>query len=182
MDAAAASDNLTSFFQNGHGNEPQVVNEEDAIGDIMSFLNRHVPEPGQDGGWLFIELLGGVMTPCFTGPPQADVYQPLGFPVVFVGSSALNGVSLTISTFESLALRGYNVIAVVMFKEETWKHYRYVEQYFRRSHPSVPVVILPALPLAWRPNAVEAVREYYNGVYASGAVSQLVSWLDAVYQ
>ena len=131
---------------------------------------------------MFIEPLGGVMTPCFTGLPQAEVYRPLGFPVVFVGSSAFNGVSLTISAFESLELRGYNAIALVVFKEERWKNYRYLDQYFRRRHPSVRVVMLPEPPSTQAALDVEVMEPYYSDVYNSGALSPLISSLGTVYQ
>lgn len=147
----------------------------------MAFIRRHAPEPGDDGGWLFIESLGGVMTPCFTGPPQAEVYRPLGFPVVFIGSSDFNGAALTISTFESLHSRGYNVMVVVMFKDDQGLNYRYVHQYLRRRHPSIPVLVLPGMQ-AWNTGADEHMEEYYRSISGLGTLSRLISSLAAVYQ
>lgn len=103
----------------------------DEVQEPMDFIKRHAPEPGDDVSWLFIESVNGVMTPCFSGLPQAEVYRPLGFPVVLVGSREFDGVSVTISAFESLSLRGYNVVAV-MVTGGHGKNSRYVDQYFER--------------------------------------------------
>lgn len=181
MNADAASDKLTSFFQNGHGGAAH-VNDQDAIEEVREFINRHVPEGGEGDGWLFIEMLGGAMTPAFTGRPQAHVYRPLGFPVVLSGSSGPNGVSLTISAYESLQLRLYNVIALVVFKEETWKNYRYLDQYFGRHHPSVRVVMLPAIPPSDAPNPTESLIQLYRTVTASEALAPVLHAIDILYQ
>ena len=46
--------------------------------------------------------------------PQADVYRPLRLPVILVGDGRLGGISCTLSAFESLVIRGYDVKAVVV--------------------------------------------------------------------
>jgi bifunctional dethiobiotin synthetase / adenosylmethionine---8-amino-7-oxononanoate aminotransferase len=50
--------------------------------------------------------------------PQADLYQPLlGLaPVVLVGDGRLGGISATLSSLESLLLRGYDVAAIVLLE------------------------------------------------------------------
>ena len=45
---------------------------------------------------------------------QADLYQPLGLPVVLVGDGRLGGISCTLSALESLAVRGYDVQGIVI--------------------------------------------------------------------
>ena len=45
---------------------------------------------------------------------QADLYQPLGLPVVLVGDGRLGGISCTLSALESLAVRGYDVHGIVV--------------------------------------------------------------------
>lgn len=45
---------------------------------------------------------------------QADLYQPLGLPVVLVGDGRLGGISCTLSALESLAVRGYDVQGIVV--------------------------------------------------------------------
>ncbi|KAH6623109.1 AAA domain-containing protein [Chaetomium tenue] len=164
----------------GHSSMAYAVDE---VQELVDFIKRHAPESGDDASWLFIDSVNGVMTPCFSGLPQAEVYRPLGFPVVLVGSRELNGVSLTISAFESLSLRGYNVVAVVMVTGGHWKNSRYVDQYFERYHPSVPVLTLPEAP-AYRVGVSldEELEEYHKIIYDSGALSLLILTLAAVYR
>lgn len=161
------------------------VEDKDAAGDIIRFMDQHGPKPGKDGGWLFIEAIGGVMTPSFAGRPQAHVYRWLGFPTVLVGSSGFDGVSRTISALECLEQRHYKVVAVVMFKEEVWKNYRYVDQWLRHRRPSVRVVLLP-----WRPGPgassgivdPAAMKKYYSDVYDSCSLYPVISSLHTLYQ
>lgn len=42
------------------------------------------------------------------------VTRPLRFPGVLVGDGRLGGISATISAYESLKLRGYDVVAIVI--------------------------------------------------------------------
>ena len=96
--------------------------------------------------------------------PQADLYQPLlgQFPVVLVGDGKLGGISCTLSSLESLLLRGYDVAAVVFV--ETSEHSahnaealaEYAEgRHFRLrsgagqsllTHTSQSIVSLPPIP------------------------------------
>lgn len=41
------------------------------------------------------------------------VYRPFRLPAILVGDGRLGGISSTISAYESLNLRGYDVVAVV---------------------------------------------------------------------
>jgi dethiobiotin synthetase/adenosylmethionine--8-amino-7-oxononanoate aminotransferase len=139
---------------------------------------------------MFIEMLGGVNTPSYTGPPQADLYRPLGLPVVLVGAFGRDSVSLTLSAWDALRFRNYRVAALVVFQEERWKNYRYLEQHFRR-FPAIPVftlpmppVLPPALPPAVPPAVpadVAAMNAYHLGLTESGCCARLVRALGHFY-
>ncbi|KAK3293152.1 AAA domain-containing protein [Chaetomium fimeti] len=175
-------DELESAPTRSNGNShAHTVSDGDAVDDIMRFIGLCAGEARENGGWVFIEPPDGVMTPSFTGLPHAEEYRPLGFPVVLVGPSYHDGVSATISAFESLELRGYNVMALVVFREERWKNYRYLDQYFRRRHPSVRILTLPDVP-THRADAGEAFKEYYNTIYDCSILSPLISLLDTAYR
>ncbi|KAK4032360.1 AAA domain-containing protein [Parachaetomium inaequale] len=149
------------------------------VDDVKSFITGRARDTG---GWMFIELLGGVNTPVYTGPPQADVYRPLGLPVVLVGAFALDGVSLTLSAWDSLRMRGYRVVALVVFEEERWKNYRYLVQHFRH-YPALPVIRLPLPPVLAPelPAGAGEMGEYYRGVLESGCCAGLVRVLGHCY-
>ena len=46
--------------------------------------------------------------------PQCDVLRPLRLPGLLLGDSRLGGISATISAYESLKLRGYDVDVVLL--------------------------------------------------------------------
>lgn len=82
----------------------------------------------------WIETAGGVLSPssasplnqspqhAFTGDwgwsTQGDLYRPLSSlaPVVLVGDGRLGGISATLSALESLMIRGYNIMGMVVLE------------------------------------------------------------------
>ena len=77
-----------------------------------------------------VECAGGVLSPGPSGTPQADLYRPLRLPAVLVGDHKLGGIATTISAYESLYLRGYDVVGMVMFKDTIYENSRYLRDYF----------------------------------------------------
>jgi len=95
---------------------------------------------------LLIELAGGVLSPSSASPmnnhsrhanglsgatagtgndplswgwsTQADVFQPIRLPVILVGDGKLGGISTTLSSLESLLVRGYDVHAIVLIDDD----------------------------------------------------------------
>jgi len=71
----------------------------------------------------FIETAGGVLSP---GPAnsnnkwstQADLYSSLNpyIPTILVGDGSLGGISATISSLESIWMRGYNVDSIILLE------------------------------------------------------------------
>ncbi|KJZ79692.1 hypothetical protein HIM_01161 [Hirsutella minnesotensis 3608] len=117
----------------------------------------------QGNGWLFLETAGGVHSPGPSGRTQADIYIPLRAPVVLIGDSRLGGISQTISAYESLLLRGYQVEAVLLFENKVYKNHTYLGEYFGQNHR------LPVMSLAEPPERNEsseqdsqALSRYYD--------------------
>ncbi|KAK4049252.1 hypothetical protein OIO90_005541 [Microbotryomycetes sp. JL221] len=79
---------------------------------------------------LYIESAGGVHSPVLSGTSQLDAYRPLLPPTILVASHELGGISTTISAYESLVMRGYDVDHVLMFKEDYYENYRYLFKWF----------------------------------------------------
>ncbi|KAH8917667.1 PLP-dependent transferase [Atractiella rhizophila] len=82
-------------------------------------------------GSLLIETAGGVHSPLFSGTSQLQAYRPLLPPVVLISSPQLGGISTTISAYESLLLRGYEIDLVLVWKEEVYRNYDYLSRYFQ---------------------------------------------------
>ncbi|KAK9436578.1 bifunctional dethiobiotin synthetase/adenosylmethionine-8-amino-7-oxononanoate aminotransferase [Metarhizium brunneum] len=130
-------------------------------------------------GWLFMETAGGVHSPGPSGKTQADLYIPLRAPSLIVGDSRLGGISQTISAFESLRIRGYDVESVLLFKDDGYENYRYLEEYFRKQH-GVPVTsLLPPPKKHDNPEQdAEAMENYYRRKDLAEITGQVLETLD----
>ncbi|KAL0290108.1 UNVERIFIED_CONTAM: Bifunctional dethiobiotin synthetase/7,8-diamino-pelargonic acid aminotransferase, mitochondrial [Sesamum angustifolium] len=89
-----------------------------------------------------IETAGGVASPGPSGSLQCDLYRPFRLPAILVGDGRLGGISGTISAYESLKLRGYDVAAVI-FEDHGLVNEVPLLSYFRNR---VPVFVLPSIP------------------------------------
>ncbi|KAL7898913.1 pyridoxal phosphate-dependent transferase [Trichoderma sp. TUCIM 5745] len=129
--------------------------------------------------WLFVETAGGVHSPGPSGTTQADMYAPLRLPVVLVGDSRLGGISQTISAFESLRMRGYDVESVVLFKEDKYQNFDYLSEYFAEHH-DVPVagVIEPPERKSSLEEDVRAMAQYYEEQSQGKNTGDVISHLD----
>ncbi|PON26522.1 hypothetical protein TGAM01_v204532 [Trichoderma gamsii] len=128
------------------------------------------------------------LKPVSTGPDseaddrwttQADMYAPLRLPVVLVGDSRLGGISQTISAFESLRMRGYDVESVVLFKEDKYQNFDYLSEYFAEHH-DVPVagVIEPPERKSSLEDDVRAMAKYYEEQSQAKNTGDVISHLD----
>ena len=145
-------------------------------------IYEHAAQKAAGGpSWLFIETAGGVHSPTPTGTTQADFYMPLRCPVVLVGDFNLGGISLTISAFESLTLRGYDVEMVLMFRNRKHDNYQYLSDYFREHHHGIPVFALgdppPAKQTSQKTDA-EAMVRYYREASLSDAARAALDHLE----
>ncbi|OLN85757.1 Bifunctional dethiobiotin synthetase/7,8-diamino-pelargonic acid aminotransferase, mitochondrial [Colletotrichum chlorophyti] len=152
--------------------------------DVLKSIHRYSSRQAAEGpGWLFIETAGGVHSPAPSGTPQADVYAPLRVPVVFIGDPKLGGISQTISAFESLKIRGYDIETILLFRDEQYRNYSYLADYFANGH-GIPVKALEAPPI--RAEDVQAdskaMSEYYNDVASSQLVKGTLEHLNDRHQ
>ncbi|ONK70534.1 uncharacterized protein A4U43_C05F34710 [Asparagus officinalis] len=92
--------------------------------------------------WRVIETAGGVASPGPSGTLQCDLYRSFRLPVILVGDGHLGGISATISAYESLKIRGYDVIAVVL-ADHGLSNEVSLMSYLRKS---VDVLVLPPIP------------------------------------
>lgn len=89
-----------------------------------------------------VETAGGVASPGPSGSLQCDLYRPFRLPAILVGDGRLGGISGTISAYETLKLRGYDVVAVVL-EDHGLVNEVPLASYLRNS---VPVLVLPPVP------------------------------------
>ncbi|KAL4738574.1 pyridoxal phosphate-dependent transferase [Aspergillus similis] len=149
--------------------------------EILSSVHRTLSDWACDGvGFALVETAGGVHSPGPNGNSQADLYRPLRLPIILVADSRLGGISSSISAYESLLLRGYDVHSVLLFKDDYYQNHEYLGNYFRGK--SIPLVPLPAPPRRpqeqdrdSRARDLEALDKYYSSV-AEG--TDVVSLLD----
>lgn len=89
-----------------------------------------------------VETAGGVASSGPSGTLQCDLYQHFRLPGVLMGDGRLGGVSGTISAYESLKLRGFDIVAVVL-EDHGLVNEVPLLSYLRNR---VPVIVLPPLP------------------------------------
>ncbi|KAF3760436.1 hypothetical protein M406DRAFT_114557 [Cryphonectria parasitica EP155] len=134
----------------------------------------------QGDGWLFLETAGGVHSPTPSGTTQADLYMPLRLPSILIGDARLGGISQTISAFESLRIRGYDVESVLLFEDHQYGNLEYLSNYFRDHHRNVKVAGLVGPPdrKQSQPEDANSMRRYYNDTAESTVLQNVLRHLD----
>ncbi|XP_077238285.1 adenosylmethionine-8-amino-7-oxononanoate transaminase [Tasmannia lanceolata] len=96
----------------------------------------------KEGIWTVIETAGGVASPGPSGTLQCDLYRPFRLPAILVGDGRLGGISGTISAYESLKIRGYDVVAVILEDHGLLNEVSLLSYLRNRVH----VLVLPPVP------------------------------------
>ncbi|KAJ5757327.1 uncharacterized protein N7511_006021 [Penicillium nucicola] len=113
--------------------------------DLLASIHKTLSSWAQsDIDFALVETAGGVHSPGPNGNSQADLYRPLRLPIVMVADSRLGGISSSISAYESLLLRGYDVQSVLLFRDDYYQNHEYLRDYFKSK--SIPLVSLPKPP------------------------------------
>ncbi|CAG8491347.1 6301_t:CDS:2 [Rhizophagus irregularis] len=71
-----------------------------------------------------------------SGTIQSEFYRVLRLPTILVGDSNLGGISTTLSSYESLLLRGYDIPIIILFNNENYKNHLFIEKYFNENQNS----------------------------------------------
>lgn len=116
-------------------------------------------------------MLLGVNSPAISGNPQADAYRRLLLPIILIGDSRLGGISSTISAYESLLLRGYQIDAVSMFSDDYHRNHLYLSSYF--SDRGIPLFYIQHPPKLTGDSEKDskATDAYYSSINESTSVS-----------
>lgn len=141
---------------------------------IRDTLGNHHEKGGR---YALLETAGGVLSPSPSGSVQADVYRPLRLPTVLVGDPYLGGIATTISAFESLHLRGFDVESLLLFDVPKWGNAEYLSNYL--SQHGVRTFTLPPPPErdADPDKDHDQLSQYYENVSSSPEITSLVDLL-----
>lgn len=112
--------------------ENQPKSDKEVLSTIESKLVENAATCKKSTTW--IETAGGVLSPSSASPlnqtsvhaitndwgwsTQGDLYRPLArmAPVVLVGDGRLGGISATLCAMESILVRGYNLVGMVLLE------------------------------------------------------------------
>lgn len=124
--------------------EGATVGDSDLLVLLKRCLEIGVGSKGNGGSSVLslIETAGGVASPGSSGSLQCDLYRPFRLPSILVGDGRLGGISGTISAYESLIIRGYDVVAIVL-EDHGLENEVPLSSYLRNR---VPVLVLPSIP------------------------------------
>ncbi|GAA5974287.1 hypothetical protein JCM11641_006713 [Rhodosporidiobolus odoratus] len=144
------------------GNAPRPPTDDEFAAAIGRHVKNYADEVAGRKSSLYIESAGGVHSPTLSGTSQLDAFRPLLPPTLLIASAALGGISTTISAYESLLLRGYDVDAVLVFREEYYANYQYFEKWFEERGIRVGVVDHPPARLPSAPGDAASLEAYYK--------------------
>ncbi|KEY74577.1 hypothetical protein S7711_07179 [Stachybotrys chartarum IBT 7711] len=158
------------------GQVMQPVPSDDAV---LAKITSHVSAYASSPGWLFLETAGGVHSPGPSGTTQADLFAPLRAPVILVGDAKLGGISQTISAFESLKIRGYDVDMVLLLRNAEYDNHVYLREYFASGLARLPVETLAPPPDRVDGDGDRARMEsYYESATGEIVKSKILSRLE----
>lgn len=147
-------------------------------------------------GALYVETAGGerassaaltlgVHSPALHPPhTQSTFLRSLRLPAILIASPHLGGISTTISSYESLLLRGYSVSAVLCLHQPYYQNHEFLSSYF--ADQGIPLYTVNAPPEKY--GTVEEDRqrlgEWYEEVEVSteGGVAGTVDWLEQEHE
>lgn len=152
------------MYAHGHLQRPEDSEILTSIHDVLSSWSEQGVEH------VLVETAGGVHSPGPNATSQADLYRPLRLPIVLVADSRLGGISSTISAFESLLIRGYDVHSVLLFHDNYYQNHKYLDSYFSKkdipllSFSKPPPRPMGSLTPESQSSDQEAMNEYYRSV------------------
>ncbi|KAH7927967.1 PLP-dependent transferase [Leucogyrophana mollusca] len=162
-------------------NAVSAPSDETFVNTIAHYIRGRAAALSSQGGHMYVETAGGVHSPTLMGTTQADSYRPLFLPTILIGDSKLGGISSTISSYESLLLRGYIVDAIVLFRDNYYQNWEYLTPYFAERGVHVKAIDSPPSRLNDAAENFALTEEYYTKLVPQsldGDISETVQHLD----
>lgn len=103
-----------------------------------------------------------MLSPAPSGSSQADLYRPLRLPTLLIGDHNLGGIGTTISAWESLHIRGYEVSSVALFAENRYNNHTYLKDYFRERNVEAFSIPPPPARHESAEADLKAMKDYYQ--------------------
>ncbi|CZT06973.1 related to acetylornithine aminotransferase [Rhynchosporium graminicola] len=131
--------------------------------EVQEQVLSHLASCAQsEAGTILVETAGGVHSPTPSGSSQADLFRPLRLPVCLVADYRLGGISASISAFESLHIRGYDLNLILQFEESKYQNHNYLKTFFEKK--GILELSLPLPPARGQTleEDVEIMTEYYD--------------------
>ncbi|GES77675.1 pyridoxal phosphate-dependent transferase [Rhizophagus clarus] len=158
-----------------------IPNDEIVLNKIKSYISKCYNESLINGGRLFLETAGGVSSPIMSGTIQSEFYRVLRLPTILVGDSNLGGISTTLSSYESLLLRGYDIPIIILFNNENYKNHLFIEKYFNENQNSsiiTPKIFNIQLPPKKEDNDLVNMKNYFqsNDEKFNQVIDKLEEW------
>ena len=147
LDRFARGVNTQVFYQFDAAVSPHVAAQEHNVLDsqVLERLSQQVKLNAQHGpGLMLVETAGGPHSPGPAGTSQADMFRTLRLPLIFVADWRLGGISTSLSSYEALRMRGYDVEGVAVFKDGVYQNSEYFKKYFQAEN--IPLLTIPVPP------------------------------------
>ncbi|KAL0067833.1 hypothetical protein AAF712_005001 [Marasmius tenuissimus] len=143
--------------------DENIPSDQTFVNSIAAYIRQCASETSKSSH-MFVETAGGIHSPTLSGTTQVDAYRPLFLPTVLIGDSKLGGISSTISAYESLLLRGYIIDGILLFRDEYYRNWEYLQEYFADRDVYVSTVEGPPEKLQDPARNFESTDQYYNRI------------------
>ncbi|KAK1222824.1 hypothetical protein PQX77_014246 [Marasmius sp. AFHP31] len=143
--------------------DENIPTDQTFVNSIAAYIRQCASESSQPSH-MYVETAGGIHSPTLSGTTQVEAYRPLFLPTVLIGDSKLGGISSTISAYESLLLRGYIVDGILLFRDEYYRNWEYLREYFADRDVYVSTVEGPPEKLEDPAKNFESTDQYYNRI------------------
>lgn len=116
----------------------------------------------QNGSYFFLETAGGVHSPVMSGTSQLDFYRPLRLPTLLVGDCNLGGITTTLTSYESLYIRGYDIPIIFFFDHPHYKNHILIGERVKKFRTEVVTIPMPPELLTDPVLDEESMSNYYS--------------------
>ncbi|KAH9943714.1 onanonoxo-7-onima-8-eninoihtemlysoneda [Amylocystis lapponica] len=169
--------------RNSSSTEIPIPSDSTFVNAVASHIRRCASR-GTHPAHMYVETAGGVHSPTLSGTTQLDSYRPLFLPTVLIGDSKLGGISSTISSYESLLLRGYMVDSILLFSDEYYRNSDYLVPYFAERGVHVLAVKAPPERHADPVEDLQLTQKYYEEIVPpshKGSIFDTLAHLDTCH-
>jgi dethiobiotin synthetase/adenosylmethionine--8-amino-7-oxononanoate aminotransferase len=95
-----------------------------------------------------------------------------------IGDAKLGGISSTISSYESLLLRGYSIDAVLLFRDAYYRNWEYLKPYFGERGIHLAAIDYPPPRIADLEKDLVSTEQYYQTLVPQNGRSDIYEVID----